>query len=248
MAKYRTVHTSFWDDTKVIDEFTSDDKYLFLYILTNQKANQIGCYELPISQIMRDTRLSKSKIEKIFQKFEEKLQVIVYDYETKEVFIKNWHKYNWLNSVLTKKCIEKEYEMIKSDYLKELISPLYGAYVKKQAPTKEEKEKEKEEENKKKKNEGKEKEEENTEAPSSFPPTLSEIISYASNEMKLDNQDYCEKFYNHYSGIGWVNGTGQEIIDWKSVFKNWIKKDKKEKADQEETIPQVGSTKGLQEL
>lgn len=237
MAKYRPVHTSFWDDPKVVDEFTSEDKYLFLYILTNQKANQIGCYELSISQIMRDTRLSKAKILKIFQKFEKELQIIVYDNETKEIFVRNWYKYNWLDSSLTRKCIEKEFGMIKSSVLKELLSPLYGAYMEKQAPTKKEKEKEKE--NKKNKR-GKEKEE-YSQAPSSFPPTLTQILSYAS-ELGIEDKDYCEKFYNHYSGIGWVNGSGQEIVDWQSVFKNWLKKDKNEKDD---IRYQVGSTKGL---
>ena len=81
-----------------------------------------------------------------------------------------------------------------------------------------------------------------------FTPSLIDIISYASDELKIDDKDYCEKFYNHYSGIGWVNGTGQEIIDWQSVFKNWVKRDKKKQSEQEETGYQVGSTKGLPRL
>jgi len=77
-----------------------------------------------------------------------------------------------------------------------------------------------------------------------FPPTLAQIFNYAL-EIGFKDKDYCEKFYNHYSGIGWVNGAGREIIDWQSVFKNWIKKDKKEDKD---SGYQVGSTKGLPEL
>lgn len=77
-----------------------------------------------------------------------------------------------------------------------------------------------------------------------FPPTLTQILNYAS-EIDFEDEEYCEKFYNHYSGIGWVNGAGREIIDWKSVFKNWIKKDEKENKS---SNYQVGSTKGLPEL
>ena len=57
-------------------------------------------------------------------------------------------------------------------------------------------------------------------------PTLTEIFNY-SKSLNFDDKEYCEKFYNHYESIGWVNGTGQEIKNWKLVFNNWLKKDKK---------------------
>lgn len=56
------------------------------------------------------------------------------------------------------------------------------------------------------------------------PPTLNEIISYGL-ECGVNN-DYCEKFFNHYEGVGWVNGNGIKIKKWKSIFNGWIKKDK----------------------
>lgn len=58
-----------------------------------------------------------------------------------------------------------------------------------------------------------------------FAPTLFNILSFG-NEKGID-EDYCKKFFNHYEAIGWVNGTGQKIKNWKLVFENWIKKDKK---------------------
>lgn len=57
-------------------------------------------------------------------------------------------------------------------------------------------------------------------------PTLSEIVSFG--EEKGLNNEYCEKFYNYYEGIGWKNGNGLIIKNWKNVFNNWIKKDTKE--------------------
>lgn len=54
-------------------------------------------------------------------------------------------------------------------------------------------------------------------------PALTDIISYG---LSLGaNSEYCEKFYNHYESIGWVNGNGLLIKNWKLVFKNWYKKD-----------------------
>ena len=54
-------------------------------------------------------------------------------------------------------------------------------------------------------------------------PTLSEIISYGSSMGA--NQDYCERFYNHYESIGWINANGLKIKNWKLVLSNWYKKD-----------------------
>lgn len=56
-------------------------------------------------------------------------------------------------------------------------------------------------------------------------PTLTDIISYAET-LGVDDNDYCERFFNHYTAIDWVNGTGNKISNWKLVFNNWVKKDK----------------------
>lgn len=63
-------------------------------------------------------------------------------------------------------------------------------------------------------------------------PTLDEIFDY-SVSLGINDKDYCEKFYNHYESIGWVNGTGREIKNWKLVFNNWLKKDDKQKYREE---------------
>ena len=56
--------------------------------------------------------------------------------------------------------------------------------------------------------------------------TFVEYIGKVTNDDVV--KDYCEKFYNHYESIGWVNGTGREIKNWKLVFNNWLKKDNKQ--------------------
>ena len=54
-------------------------------------------------------------------------------------------------------------------------------------------------------------------------PTLTDIISYGSNLGA--SSEYCERFYNHYESIGWVNANGIKIKNWKLTFSNWYKKD-----------------------
>ncbi|WP_267909764.1 hypothetical protein [Staphylococcus haemolyticus] len=41
MAKYRHVQTSFWSDARVSEEMTPEDKYFYLYLMTNEHTNQI---------------------------------------------------------------------------------------------------------------------------------------------------------------------------------------------------------------
>lgn len=57
----------------------------------------------------------------------------------------------------------------------------------------------------------------------SLTPTLSDIIAYG-NSLGA-NSDYCERFYNHYESIGWVNANGIKIKNWKLTLNNWYKKD-----------------------
>ncbi len=66
-------------------------------------------------------------------------------------------------------------------------------------------------------------------------PTLTEIFNY-SETLNLNDKEYCEKFFNHYESIGWVNGTGQEIRNWKLVFNNWMKKDKKTSGAEKDVV------------
>ena len=217
MAKYRSVQTSFWDDTKVVDEFTPEDRYFYLYLLTNQKSNQIGCYELSIKQICRDTGYNEETVIKLINRFKDTLKVIYYDFDTKEILLKNWYKYNWLDSDKTRVCIEKEFGLIKSSVLIDLICPLYGAYIPHTS-------KKKKKNNKKNKEKEKEKVREKTDV--FFAPTFEDVLDYG--EEKGVDEKYCEKFFNHYEGVGWINGAGNEIKNWKNVFNNWIEKDKKD--------------------
>ena len=56
-------------------------------------------------------------------------------------------------------------------------------------------------------------------------PTLDDISLFATEIGLGGNLEYCENFFDHYEGVGWINGAGQKIQNWKSVFRNWCKKD-----------------------
>lgn len=213
MAKFRSVQTSFWSDSKVIDDFTPEDRYFYLYLLTNEKSNQLGCYELTIRQMCRDTGYNEETIKKLLDRFENILEVVNYDYKTKEIFLRNWHKYNWLNSYNTKVCIDKEFAQVKSGFLKDLISPLYAPYI----PLPSNNNKKNNKNNNKKNNKNK------NNSVTQHTPTYEDILNYGA-ELNVD-EEFSERFYNYYESIGWVNAQGVQIKNWKLVYKNWLTKE-----------------------
>lgn len=122
MAYYRQVYTTFWTDSKVEDDFTPEDKYFYLYLLTNVHTNLCGCYEISKKQMSGDTGYTVDVIERLLSRMIDMHGVIRYNDQTKEVLLLNWHKYNWSKSDKLLKGVAKEIEHIKSlDFQKTLL-------------------------------------------------------------------------------------------------------------------------------
>ena len=62
MAKTRQIQTKFWTDNWV-QKLEPLQRYLFLYLLTNSRANLCGIYELPLGVILAETKLKMSENE-----------------------------------------------------------------------------------------------------------------------------------------------------------------------------------------
>ena len=117
MAVYRHIHINYWQDGFVLD-LTPEEKYFYIYLMTNSKTSQCGIYELHRRIIETETGYNRETVEKLLNRFGE-YEKIVYCEETQEIFLKNWIKHNKVVSPKVKKCIEKELSNIKS---KELIN------------------------------------------------------------------------------------------------------------------------------
>ena len=222
MAVYRNIHISFWEDTKVLDDMDIEERYFMLYLLTNPHSNQVGCFEISKKQMINETGFNNKKINQLLDKFENQLNLISYSEGTKELFIKNWFKYNWTRSPKVRICIENEIKNVKSVDLKEKINKIYikiygidsvskdYANSKQSLGIKEEKEEEKE------------KEEEESVADATTNPApifdFSKILKYGSE--KGATGDYCKKFYDYYENKNWKSEK-----EWKSKFDEWCRKD-----------------------
>lgn len=121
MAIYRNVQLSFWTDNKIEDDFTPEDKYFYLYLLTNPQTNLCGCYEVSYSQLTNQTGYSKDTINRLIDRFENVHKVIRFNKSTKEMLILRWYKYNWSKSEKTLTGVENVAKHIKCEEFREYV-------------------------------------------------------------------------------------------------------------------------------
>ena len=129
MATYRNIQLSFWTDAKVADEFTPEDKYFYLYLLTNPHTNICGCYELSIRQMSIETGYSQETVTRLLERFALVHDVIRYSKANKELLVINWHKYNWTKSDKLKASIRNTIKIIKTQSFKDYLSKCYESFV-----------------------------------------------------------------------------------------------------------------------
>lgn len=112
MAIYRQIHISFWQDNFVLS-LTPEEKFFYLYLMTNSKTSQCGIYEIPEKVMILETGYNDETVNKLINKFI-KYGKIEYNKKNKEIFLTNWAKYNNSTSPKIKCRIEKELKSVKT--------------------------------------------------------------------------------------------------------------------------------------
>jgi len=112
MAVYRHIHIDYWQDGFILD-LTPEEKYFYIYLMTNSKTSQCGIYELPKRIIETETGYNRETVNKLLNRFID-YKKIQYCEETREVFLMNWIKHNKIVSPKVKKCVYEELKKIKS--------------------------------------------------------------------------------------------------------------------------------------
>lgn len=126
MAIYRSVQMSFWTDPKISDTFSTDEKLLYLYLLTNPHTNLCGCYEVSMKQIAFEAGFTAQQTVKLMSSLMEK-RVINYDENTREVLLINWSKYNWTESEKFRKPLKAEIKKVRTEKFRTYLEHLaYG--------------------------------------------------------------------------------------------------------------------------
>ena len=118
----RVVSTSFWEDDKVIDSFTPEDKYFMLYLLTNPHTKQIGIYPLNLKIAAFETGYSTDSVSHLLNRFENEHGIIKRSKETTEIAIKNFLCYSIVKGgkpVLD--CLHSDAKAVKDESLLQFV-------------------------------------------------------------------------------------------------------------------------------
>ena len=126
MASYRNISMDFWTDSKVVDDFTPEDRYIYLYCMTNPHTNLCGCYEVSIKQIANETGYNNDSVERLLKRLDSAHNVIRYSAQTKELLILNWCRYNWSTSEKLNKPLLGEIRKVKNDRFREYLAARYN--------------------------------------------------------------------------------------------------------------------------
>lgn len=116
-AVKRIVSTAFWTDSKV-DDFTPEDKYFMLYLLTNPFTTQLGIYELSVKQAAFQMGYSTEAVLALIERFQNKYGMILYSQKTGEVAILNYLRHSIVKGGKpVEDCIRKDIRNIKDKSL-----------------------------------------------------------------------------------------------------------------------------------
>ena len=254
MGIKRIVDTGFWTDGKV-DEFSPEDKYFMLYLLTNPFTTQLGIYEISIKQAAFQLGYSEEAVKVLLDRFENKYHMIQYSKDTKEIAIKNFLRHSIIKGgAPVRDCLVKELKQVKnkaliswvfsnikvSENLNETVKHIIDEYEAKNGVLNYCNEKEKEIENENEnENEVSYPESYNDSYHDSFKkPKKEKPVKHKYGEYKnvLLTDEELEKLKNEYSDwqekienlSAYVASTGKSYKSHYATIRNWARKDKKQ--------------------
>lgn len=114
----RCVCTNFWEDTKVMDQMSPDERLIMLWLLTNPATTMLGIYEFSLSIMSAQTGYSKDMLKTILKRFDEDYRIIKWSPETSEVAILNSMRHGILGGgTPVKSCLERDEKSVKNKKL-----------------------------------------------------------------------------------------------------------------------------------
>lgn len=124
MGVKRVVDVDFWNDEKVMDMFTPEDKLFFLYLLTNPHTTQLGIYAINPKHISFELGYTVDSVNVLLDRFENKYDIIKYSHETKEIAVKNFLRHSIIKGgAPVRDCLVRELRAVKN---KDLIGFVFA--------------------------------------------------------------------------------------------------------------------------
>lgn len=123
MSKYKPLYSNLWNDPE-FENFTVEQKLIFIFLITNSAVEKSGIYKITIKQISFYTDTEKEVINEFINKLIN-LGKIKYDFENGIIFIKNVFKFQ-KGMIKNKKimfiCLLKNYQMVKTEFWQDFFS------------------------------------------------------------------------------------------------------------------------------
>lgn len=126
MEVFTRVERGYWQDEFIL-ELTPEQKFFYLYLMTNNKVNTLGAYVFPMTMSTLELGYNGETVKKLLDHFVEAGK-IMYDESTKEVFLLNWPKRNWNKKTATLRALKKDFNALKSPVLRETVALLFNAF------------------------------------------------------------------------------------------------------------------------
>ena len=226
MSVKRIVDTRFWEDDKVIDYFSPEDKLFMLYLLTNPHTTQLGIYPINRKQIAFELGYSIETIDILLERFETKYKMIIYSNETKEIAIKNYLKYSVIKGGKpVEDLINKELKQVKNKelikYVFNNISNIDNINVTINNIIHNYNDNDNDDSYHESYHESCK-----TSKKLFVKPSLEEIKKYCKER---NNNVDAQKFFDYYEVAGWKDSSGKPVKNWKQkMIANWEKEKKEE--------------------
>lgn len=229
----RIVSTGFWEDKKVTDEFSVEDRYFMLYLLTNPHTSQLGIYELSISTMSNETGYNRDVVKVLLDRFQNKYDVIRYSFVTGEIAIKNYLKHSIIKGGKpVYDCLLKEAKMVDD---RSLLSYIYNSLSNKQIDNITvidflnyiEKEISNKEINNNNDNDNDNERIVDESSKRFIPPTVDMVSEYC---LERNNSVDPEEFVDFYTSKGWLIGKNK-MKDWKAAVRTWERSSKTKKQE-----------------
>jgi len=113
MAKFRKIHTAFWDDP-LIEKLSPDTRYFYLFLMTNPLCTECGIYQISIKKMCNYTGYNEDAIKALIRILEVENKRIIYSLKTDEICLLKKPNYidNTGKPVLD--CLKSELSLVKN--------------------------------------------------------------------------------------------------------------------------------------
>lgn len=131
MEVFTKVERGYWQDEFIL-ELTPEQKFFYLYLMSNSKVNTLGAYVFPIKMSTVELGYNNETVLKLLDHFAQAGKII-WDESTKEVFLLNWPKRNWNKKTATLRALKKDFSALKSPVLRETVALLFNDFYSEKA-------------------------------------------------------------------------------------------------------------------